>query len=149
MRVYRIALATYSKKLAASGRSARWNPEGYFFIYTSANPSLACLENVVHRSNIGLTDHFRIMTIEIPDGVRIEKADIKKLSRGWKNHLISDATKKFGKKWADEKRTCILQVPSAIVPFDFNYIINTAHPEFKKIKLISTQPFNFDARIKN
>ena len=42
----------------------------------------------------------------------------------------------------------ILQAPSAIVPEEHNYLLNPAHKDFKKIKLIATEPFTFDPRLK-
>ena len=53
MLVYRITKAKYAKELVASGFRNRWNEDGQFVIYTSDSRSLACLENLVHRSNSG------------------------------------------------------------------------------------------------
>ena len=58
MFVYRIALIKYANSLKASGRAARWNPNETEVIYTSANRSLACMENVVHRGQLGLNQVF-------------------------------------------------------------------------------------------
>jgi len=31
---------------------------------------------------------------------------------------------------------------------EYNYLLNPAHPDFKKIKLLRTEAFKFDPRIK-
>ena len=67
MLVFRIALTKYAKILVASGRAARWNSNDVKVIYTANSRALACLENVVHRSKLGLSANFSLMQIGIPD----------------------------------------------------------------------------------
>jgi RES domain-containing protein len=38
----------------------------------------------------------------------------------------------------------VLKVPSAVVPGDFNYLINPKHKNFNKIKIKNKEPFSFD-----
>jgi len=83
MLVYRICLAKYSLSLRASGRAARWNPNDVEVIYTAGSRSLACLENVVHRNQIGLNMAFKVMTIEIPDDLLILSITKKDLIEHW------------------------------------------------------------------
>lgn len=134
--------------LKASGFAARWNPSKIRMIYTSANRSLSCLENVVHRGKTGLTQLFRIMTIEIPEAVEIKKINLVELSKNWKNYDQLNFTQNQGKNWIESEETAVLQVPSSIIEEEVNYLINPNHPDFEKIKLIKTEPFIFDSRIK-
>jgi len=39
-------------------------------------------------------------------------------------------------------------VPSSIIPYEYNYLINPNHPDSKKIKVISTQRLVFDGRLR-
>ncbi len=71
MLVYRITKTKYANELVASGFRNRWNEDGQFVIYTSDSRSLACLENLVHRSNSGNDQLFRTMIISIPDDIPI------------------------------------------------------------------------------
>jgi RES domain-containing protein len=57
-------------------------------------------------------------------------------------------TQSIGDEWIKEGKTPVLKVPSAIVPGDSNFLLNPAHKDFKKIKLLKTLPFQFDSRIK-
>jgi len=41
----------------------------------------------------------------------------------------------------------VLKAPSAVVQGDFNYLINPNHKEFKKIKVLKTEKFDFDGRL--
>jgi RES domain-containing protein len=87
MLVYRISLAKYASSLKASGRAARWNPNEVEMIYTAGSRSLACLENVVHRNQIGLNMAFKVMTIDIPDDLLILSILRKDLSEHWSDHI--------------------------------------------------------------
>lgn len=148
MLVYRIALAKYSGKLIASGRAARWNPNDVEVIYTASSRSLACLENVVHRNQIGLTMAFNVMTIKIPDNINISNIKITDLPPDWRDFNQMPLTQSIGEKWIIEKKSAILAVPSSIIDEEINYLLNPGHDDFKKIKLVTTMPFAFDQRIK-
>lgn len=148
MFIYKIALSKYANELNASGRAARWNPNKVGMIYTSSNRSLACLENVVHRGQLGLNLIFSLMTIEIDNHIRIGKINIKDLPENWKAFDQMPFTQNIGEKWIDAGTSAVLEIPSSIVEEEVNYLINLKHPDFKQIKLLKTEPFIFDKRIK-
>lgn len=148
MQVFRIGLAKYTNALNASGRAARWNPNDVEMIYTAGSRSLACLENVVHRNQIGLNQSFKVMTIEIPDDLRILTIELKKLQEGWTEFQHMPLTQKLGEDWIKELKSPVLKVPSAIINAEYNYLINPKHPDFKSIKLLRSEIFIFDKRIK-
>lgn len=147
MRVYRITLEKYSRSLHASGRVARWNSSGTFVIYTAGSRSLACLENLVHRSGEGLDGGFRVMTIEIPDEVRVDEIGPDDLPENWREFGQQLVTRALGDEWVGQAKAAVLKVPSAIIPDEFNYIINPAHGDFAKVSLVSALPFSFDRRL--
>ena len=148
MVVYRITLAKYATVIKASGRAARWNPNEIEMIYTSASMSLACLENVVHRNQNGLNGAFKVLSIEIPDDLLILSIPKKSLEDDWSNFEKLPITQKLGAKWVLESKSPVLKVPSSIIEGEFNYLLNPKHPDFGLIKLLKSQPFVFDPRIK-
>jgi RES domain-containing protein len=148
MLVYRITLAKYATSIKASGRAARWNPNEVEMIYTSGSISLACLENVVHRNQYGLNGTFKVLTIEIPDDLAILSIPKKSLEDDWVNFENLPVTQKFGAQWILESKSAVLKVPSSIIEGESNYLLNPKHPDFKLIKLLKSQPFVFDSRIK-
>ena len=135
--------------MQASGYASRWNEQGIFMLYTAESMALACLENLVHRNGMGLHTNFEVMHIELPKGIQVEVLDPKKLPIGWND--ITEKGKmicrKLGSDWAKSHSTCILKVPSVIIPNEFNYLINCNHPDFKKIKIVKHHPFLFDERL--
>lgn len=148
MQVFRIGLAKYTHSLLASGRAARWNPNEIEMIYTAGSRSLACLENVVHRNQIGLNQSFKVMTIEIPDELLILNITLKDLQKGWSEFHHTPITQKLGEDWIKDAKSAVLKVPSAIINAEYNYLINPLHPDFKSIKLLKSETFVFDKRIK-
>jgi len=148
MFIYRIALSIYADALKASGRAARWNLNETEMIYTSSSRSLACLENVVHRGQLGLNQIFSVMTIQIDDKIEREKIGLNDLPADWKEFYQMPMTQAVGERWISTERTVVMEVPSSIVEEEVNYLINPKHPDFNLIKLIKTDPFVFDKRIK-
>ncbi len=147
MNVFRITLAKYAI-LSASGREGRWFSEGNHAIYTSENRALACLENAVHRDSINLKQLYKVLIIEISDSLAIidvvEKYNINDIN------LLKSAAfcREIGDDWYKNRESCILKVPSVIIAKEFNYLINTKHPDFGQIKIAEIEDFNFDSRIK-
>ncbi|KAB7729326.1 RES domain-containing protein [Rudanella paleaurantiibacter] len=148
MDVYRIAKARYADTLMASGAPARWNLRGQFVLYTASSRSLACLENIVHRSAEGLLDDFRTMVIYVPDAISVEQIALEQLPSDWFLPEQYSLCQALGSAWIRSMRSAVLRVPSAIIPQEWNYLLNPAHPDFSTIQLTSTEPFWFDGRLK-
>ncbi len=146
--MYRITRAKYTDRLVASGGVARWNTRGRFVIYTAGSRALACLENVVHRSGEGLQDLFRVMVIHIPDGLVTETTAEADLPDNWADYQNFDVCQQRGENWLQWGQSAVLRVPSVIVPQEWNYLLNPAHPDFGAIELRRTEAFVFDPRLK-
>nr|WP_294898650.1 RES family NAD+ phosphorylase [uncultured Pedobacter sp.] len=149
MQVYRITLAKFADSLQASGRPARWNGNHVKMIYTSSSESLSCLENVVHRGAMGLNQNFRLLSIYIPNSIKITEIKLSDLEKDWQIFESSPYTQSIGNEWVKKNETAILKVPSAIINQEYNYLLNPNHPDFSKIKLIANEAFIFDSRIKS
>ena len=149
MIVYRITLAKYARALFASGNPARWNFRDIKMIYAAESKALACLENVVHRSSKGLQDHFKLMYIEIPDDLQITFLQETDLKKGWSQFKNMPYTQQKGSLWIKENATAILQVPSVIIKGAFNYLLNPSHKDFSNTRLLKSEAFTFDSRIKD
>ncbi|MES2417027.1 MAG: RES family NAD+ phosphorylase [Bacteroidota bacterium] len=149
MLVFRIILTKYATGLHASGRAVRWNYNDVKMIYTSGSQSLSCLENIVHRSKLGLSANFSVLSIAIADDIPISKIELNELPKNWSAFENMYLTQHIGNKWIEECATAVLSVPSSIVYEEYNYLINPNHPDFSRIKLVKTEPFLFDERIKS
>lgn len=147
MNVFRITLAKYAQ-LFASGREGRWFSEGNYAIYTSESRALACLENAVHRNSINLKQLYKVLIIEIPDNLTV--IDVIEKYQISDTNLLKSASfcREIGDDWYKKQESCVLKVQSVIIDKEFNYLINTKHPDFQQIKIVEIEDFNFDSRIK-
>ncbi len=125
----------------------RWNSERNLILYTAWSRSLACLENIVHRSGEALAANYSCMCIEVPDDISSEEIDMKSMSENWKSAEGTEC-RMFGDAWAMSLKSAVLKVPSSLIEEEFNYLLNVHHPDFKKIRLIKKIPFVFDARLR-
>ncbi len=146
MIVYGITTEQWSKSLQASGSPARWNAKGQFVIYTAGSRSLACLENLVHRSGEWLGKMYKVMLIKFPDKIKIDTIDETSLKNNWQQFNNFSYCQSMANKWLTESTAVILRVPSVIIKKEYNYLINPQHRDFKLIKLIGVEGFNFDER---
>ncbi|HEY2013014.1 MAG TPA: RES family NAD+ phosphorylase [Bryobacteraceae bacterium] len=52
-----------------------------------------------------------------------------------------------GDWWIEANTSAVLEVASAIVPHEHNYLLDPAHPDFAKITTDPPALFHFDARL--
>jgi len=149
MLVYRITHKNFSRELSTSGAKGRWNAEGKKVIYCAESIPLAFLENMVRRQGVGFNDDFKIMIIDIPDDLTIASISPSDLEDGWRDFKDFSKCQPSGNKWYDEAQTPILKVPSAVLPDAVNYVINTTHSDYKKIKLVGSTDLVPDERIED
>lgn len=147
MKVYRITSAPWAGKLTASGFASRWNNEGDYVLYASEHRSLACLENLVHRSGNAYAGEFYITEILIPDSVLTERLPDEVSRRISNSHESLLFTREFGHTWYSSLRSCVLIVPSVVINKEYNFVINTRHPAFSEIIAGSIDPFVLDPRL--
>ena len=151
MIVYRICKARYAKT-AFSGAGGldspgRWHRRGQPIIYAAPTLSLAALEYFVHLGRTDTKIAFVSAHAIIADDPAMEVVDPASLPGNWKSSPPIDATMDLGTRWCLEMRSLAIKVPSAVVPGEFNYLLNPRHPGFKRIKLSTPEPFSFDARM--
>lgn len=150
MRVFRLSRRKYAQNLDRKGAAKsnnRWNSKGTEMVYTAASRALAMAEVSVHLSLNILPTDFMMLEIDIPDTVAIGVLKIPEFVKDWNGFPYSKWTQARGDEFIASQTECILQVPSAVVPGDFNYLLNPLHPEMKSIHIVSRQDFAFDRRI--
>ena len=150
MELFRIVKQAYSKKLTCSGAPNRWNIKGQLVLYAGTSRSLSTLELVVHRGSVIPAIPYKMMVISLADHDHLVKQlRIKDLPANWRSLAAYASLQKIGSAWAASKETLALKVPSAVISQEFNYVINTEHPDFKKhVKLVRTEEYFWDGRLR-
>jgi len=149
MIAFRIGHRKYVSQLTASGANGRWASAGKPVIYCAENIALAFLENMVRRQGVGFNHDFRIVFIEIPDDMLISTISESDLDPDWRDPYDYSHCQPLGNKWFDDFRMPVLKVPSAVLTESYNFVINTRHPEFKRIKLVAVTDLVPDTRIED
>lgn len=149
MEMFRICSAIHSKKLTSSGAPNRWNRKGEYVIYTAESRSLATLEMIVHRNSIKSDSSYKVLTISISETDNpIYNLNINQLPKNWRTFEAYSQLQLLGSNWYNSNESLLLKIPSAIIPKEFNYVINTQHPEFsKKVKLENVEDYFWDERL--
>ncbi len=126
------------------GGGGRWHSRGTSLIYASATLSLAILEtsNNLEIKNMG--NNFVSLKAEIPDEVHKKKLEAEQLPENWRDFPAPKILALMGDKWLSTYPTAVLQVPSAIIPHEHNYLLNPKHPDFANINFYPPEPFRFD-----
>ena len=110
----------------------RWNSKGVRLVYTSGSLSLATLEVMVHTHFYSALKSYVCIPIDF-DPSLLQSIAIDDLPDNWQADPIPQSVKKVGDRWIKNKESVILKIPSAIIPVEFNYLINPSHPDFGKI----------------
>jgi RES domain-containing protein len=128
--------------------SGRWHPRGMRVVYTSSSLALAVLESVVNAGRDSLPEDLIRIEIEVPDRLTIERVSAADLPSNWRAYPAPPELASLGESWAREMRTPVLQVPSALVPEEANFLLNPAHPSAADIEVVTARSFVFDPRLR-
>jgi len=82
----------------------------------------------------------------LPEDLAIETVDLDSLPIDWQQEAADPGLQNIGKQWLLSRRTPVLKVPSAIIPIEFNYILNPQHPDLRLI-LDPPMEFKFNERM--
>ncbi len=140
MILYRIARCNYANDLSGTGArlyGGRWNSVGKPATYLASSRSLAVLEVLVHLQPLMVPDDFCLVEVEVPD------KHIQTITAVSPPQILA----RIGDNFLKRQEYFMLKVPSAIVPAEYNYLLNPLHPDMKKVKTIKKEPFDFDSRL--
>ncbi len=145
------AIRIVARKFATSAFSGngarlyggRWNSPGTSMVYTAGSLSLAILEWRVHLAQWPAP----AMSVIVAD---IDQSLIwipPRLPAHWKQMPAPRAAAAFGDDWINSNRSAVMRVPSAVVPNEWNYLVNPAHPAFSKLSLGKAHILKSDPRL--
>ena len=136
-RMHRLARAPgdYTGAMVAGGR---WNPIGTPVLYAAAHLSLACVEVLVHLDKAQLPRDYvwsRAALAVTPPSLAVEDLD------------SITACRTIGHSWIESGTELAVQVPSVVIPEEFNILLNPSHPGYNGLAWSNPKPFRFDPRL--
>ncbi len=149
LRVWRLVTARFVDT-AFSGEGARryggrWNKKGIPLVYTACSQSLAMLEILVQDEP--LRARYVMIPAEIPTGIKIDRISPDQLPADWRERATLEQLRTIGSDWALQLSSAVLEVPSAVVPAEANYLLNSKHPDFAEISIGEPQELVTDLRL--
>jgi RES domain-containing protein len=150
IRAWRIVKTRYSAD-AFSGEGARlyggrWNSSGIAMVYTAGSKSLAALELLVHLDNTSILPSFSICPVDFDESI-VELIDPATLPGDWGQSPPPISLQTIGDEWISRGSSVVLNVPSAVIETENNYLINPAHRDFKKLVIGRMEVFKLDPRL--
>ena len=123
----------------------RWNSPGLAAVYLGDSLALAGMELLVHLGNLDVLKTYRKMPVYIPEQLvmHIEPGD---LPMGWETGPRA-TTRAIGDAWLSAGQSVVLQVPSAVVLGESNFIINPNHPGEDAMGTGPVSDFRYDPRL--
>jgi RES domain-containing protein len=137
---------------AFSGEGARefggrWNNSGTAIVYTAQSQSLAALEMLVHLDSSELLQKYVLIGVEFDQSL-IMSVELSALSRHWRSDPPPPEIRSVGDDWVRSGSSAVLQVPSALVPGENNFLLNPQHQDFGRLSFGKPLAFRFDPRLK-
>jgi RES domain-containing protein len=154
MKVWRICRERYAES-ALTGEGARlaggrWNSVGVSMVYTSWCLSLAALEVFVNLDPGNQPRDLVWLAIEAPVEEEWERRGAEgffsSLPPRWREH-DDPRTQSFGDDWIRSGRSAGLVVPSVLVEGEWNVLLNPAHKDAGRIRVVEMKAFGFDERM--
>ena len=89
-----------------------------------------------------------ITTLEVPEHSILELT-VKELPGDWSAAPAPTSTKEFGTELLQKAEWLVLKMPSAVIPAEYNFIINPAHVDSGRMAIVDVRDFVYDIRIKS
>jgi RES domain-containing protein len=150
VRAWRISKKRHAKN-AFDGEGAyryggRWNSRGVRVVYLSSSPALAALEVLVNAADPQLlhTVPYVVISVEFDQSL-LTRAE--RLPKNWKEDPPPKSAARIGDAWVLSGASLFLEVPSAVIPFENNYLLSPVHPAMRSLHIDNPQAFSFDPRL--
>ncbi len=124
----------------------RWNSVGVRMVYTAGSISLAVLELVVHLENTDVLPSYSLCAVHVDDSV-VTSQNRSRLPANWADSPPPPELFAIGDAWIAGQSSVVLEVPSAVVESETNYLINPAHSDFESLTIDPPRPFGWDPRL--
>ena len=131
---------------AARVEGGRWNSPGVPIVYTSQSAALAALEILVHLGRGSILLAYILIPCTFNDAV-VSRLHRRRLPKNWRSYPAPPELQLIGDEWVKSGTSAVLEVPSAVIETDSNYLLNPHHQDSQAIRIMDPQPFEFDLRL--
>ena len=127
--------------------SARWHTQGHRVVYLAESPAGALIELLVHLelNPARMPGDYQLLKIQVGDSISREHVLLSSLTGEWRTKLHE--TRSRGDRWLAEQNSALFQVPSAIMPEAWNWMLNPRHGDASTITIEGIFPLALDPRL--
>jgi RES domain-containing protein len=127
----------------------RWHTMGNRVVYASETLSTAMLELLANGATFeNLRDHYVSFSFSIDtEPLEWTTRDLEQRTPLWRSPVPISFTQNSGDRWILSKTGILLRVPSAVVPVDYNLLINPAHPDAGNLHISGPFDLPVDERL--
>jgi RES domain-containing protein len=142
MKLWRLYRAAHGPGLDGVGglhAAGRWHTIGRRVVYFGASAAIVVLEKLAHIDPEVLPGDLMLGCFEGDTSVEDLAGgfDIEDLAR----------TRAYGEDFLKSQRSCVLRVPSVVLPEELNLVLNPLHVDTDRIRVVSRRSFSFDGRL--
>ncbi|MGD0359331.1 MAG: RES family NAD+ phosphorylase [Bryobacteraceae bacterium] len=124
----------------------RWHTLGERVVYFGGSAAIVVLERLAHTDPDLLPNDLQLARFEFSTPVAETKVeDLAALPANWTQ--AENTTRHIGSQWRRQRSSCLLAVPSAILPEERNFVLNPEHPDAPHLRLVHHRRFTFDPRL--
>ena len=131
---------------SAKKYGGRWNRPGTALVYAAGSASLAMLEMLVHVQSQELLNRYVVFELRFEEAL-VTTVETAALPANWRKSPPPAAVQRVGDAWVAGGGSCVLRVPSSVVPTEWNFLLNPAHTDFAQIAIGPKVPVRFDPRL--
>jgi RES domain-containing protein len=115
-------------------------------VYFGASAAIVVLERLAHTDPDLLPDDLLLGRFEFSRLTTFaDLSQVGALTEDWAHD--EGPTRRLGGSWLRDRSSCVLKVPSAILPEESNFVFNPRHPDAQQLHLVRERPFAFDPRL--
>jgi RES domain-containing protein len=85
--------------------------------------------------------------IDVPDDL-VEDVDLRRLPANWRTEPAPPELPELGRRWLERHSSLALRVPSAVVPSEFEIVIDAQSEDLARCTIAAPEPFSFDPRLR-
>jgi len=139
--------ATAFNGVGASLYPGRWNHREVGIVYCASSLALAQLEYLVHVDRVDAPEDLVWIRCVVPDDVWVARLTPHDLPDDWRDIPGPWELKDIGFEWCASSASVALEVPSVIVPSEYNVLLNPAHPDSGRLAFDEPIDLVFDPRL--
>jgi RES domain-containing protein len=124
----------------------RWNSPGSPVVYAATSTALAALEMLVHLGKATVLPAYVLIACTFSDSL-VAGIEDSRLPSNWRSYPAPPELQSLGDEWLRLGTSAVLEVPSAVIPSESNYLLNPQHADFSGISISPPEPFEFDLRL--